>query len=365
MSDHLSEEVVAEILKRQSVKSLLQCRSVCKSWYSLITNPTFISLHIAHTTQANKPYLLVKKNQTYPVKPHFVLQTDNESFSECKQLGEYRNAVDIAGSCHGLVCLSDGMNNRLIVWNPAIGEFITTSLRELCDGSTHFVGFGFDSKNNSYKVVRIAYINKIFKEGLIQPFVEIFELNSNAWKTITVKNLNYNLYNSDYSAYLNGAVHWFAKIYWKIGRRMMIASFDLSTEVFEELMFPNALAESSDPHLSLSVYRQSLTLIHYEEFIFYDESCISYTKCSIWVMKEYGAVESWTKLFNIDLPNPGGLMRVLSFQRHGGILIEDGNGEIGSYDPETQRVTPLYFDGNIFEMHSYIESLVLLKNRIN
>ncbi|XP_050212230.1 F-box protein CPR1-like isoform X1 [Mercurialis annua] len=312
MSDHLSEELVAEILKRLSVKSLLKCRSVCKLWYSLISNPSFISLHIAHTTQANKPYFLVQKNLTYPMKPQFVLHSDNESFSEFKQLGDYGNDVDVAGSCHGLVCLSDGMNNRLIVWNPAIGEFITTSLREHCNGTTHFVGFGFDSKSSAYKVVRIAYI---------------------------------------------------AQIYGGVGRKMMIASFDLSNEVFEELMLPHALVDSSDPSVSLSVYCQSLALIHCEEPIFYDESYMSYTKCSIWVMREYGAAESWTKQFSVDLPNPGALLRVLSFQRHGGILIEDSNSEIASYDPRTQKVTPLCFHGYIFEVHSYMESLVLLKNR--
>ncbi|XP_050211315.1 F-box protein CPR1-like [Mercurialis annua] len=340
MSDHLSEEVVAEILKRLSVKSLLKCTSVCKSWYSLISNPSFISLHIAHTTQVNKLYFLVKKNLTYPMKPHFVLHSDNESFSEFKQLGDYGNDVDVA-------------------------EFITTSLREHCNGTIFFTGFGFDSKNNAYKVVRIAYIGKVFKPfGIIQvPFVEIFELSSNAWRIITVKNLNYVLYDTDSFAYLNGAVHWVAQIYGGVGRKMMIASFDLSSEIFEELTLPHALVDSSDPSVTLSVYHQSLALIHYEEPIFYDESCMSFTKCCIWVMKEYGAAESWTKLFNINLPNPGGLMRVLSFQHHGGILIEDGNSEIASYDPKTQRVTPLCFHGYIFEVHSYMESLLLLKNR--
>ncbi|XP_050212231.1 F-box protein At3g07870-like isoform X2 [Mercurialis annua] len=308
--------------------------------------------------------LQIMKNLTYPMKPQFVLHSDNESFSEFKQLGDYGNDVDVAGSCHGLVCLSDGMNNRLIVWNPAIGEFITTSLREHCNGTTHFVGFGFDSKSSAYKVVRIAYIGKVFKPfGLIQPFVEIFELSSNAWRTITVKNLNYVLYDTDSCAYLNGSVHWVAQIYGGVGRKMMIASFDLSNEVFEELMLPHALVDSSDPSVSLSVYCQSLALIHCEEPIFYDESYMSYTKCSIWVMREYGAAESWTKQFSVDLPNPGALLRVLSFQRHGGILIEDSNSEIASYDPRTQKVTPLCFHGYIFEVHSYMESLVLLKNR--
>ncbi|XP_050212205.1 putative F-box protein At3g17490 [Mercurialis annua] len=353
MSDYLSEELVAEILKRVPVKSLLKFTSVCKLWYSLITNPNFISFHLAHTTQANETYLLVKKNISYGRKPQFVLHRDNDSFSEYQKLDlssffakeNLDNGIKIAGSCNGLVCLFDKINNRLILWNPAIGELITTSLNVRNKRMCVVVGFGFDRKNNDYKVVTIVYddYSKIYSKfyllgEIIQPSIELFELGSNVWRTITFKSLNYLVVGCS-CAYLNGITHWFAQLYNGIAIKTMITSFDLSSEAFEDIMLPNALAKLTN-HLSLSltVYRQSLAVICYETL---DMVNCNYLKCSIWVMKEYGALESWTKLFTIDLENRGGFKLVLGFQGNGGILIDKSDADVASYDPQTQRMTQL------------------------
>ena len=40
--------------------------------------------------------------------------------------------------------------------------------------------------------------------------------------------------------------------------------------------------------------------------------------CSIWVMKEYGVVDSWTKQFTVNLD--GGLL--LGLQKNGNMLVE-------------------------------------------
>ncbi|XP_050232860.1 F-box/kelch-repeat protein At3g06240-like [Mercurialis annua] len=376
MSHYFSEELVVEILKRLPVKSLLKFRSVCKSWYSLITNLKFISLHIAHTIEANKTYSLVTKNPTpytYPSKQQLVLHSDNVSFSEHKELDlrsfyivsapHVEFLFDIVGSYNGLVCLSDQRFNRLILWNPAIGKFITTSLWEDYD-RTVIVGFGFDSKNIDYKVVRISYgyTNSGAPSKLIQPFVEIFELSSSSWKTVTVKHLNYVVRAYQYPTYLNGVVHWFAQIYSGISRKLIIASFDLSNEAFEELMLPDALPDQSDYiNLSLTVYHQKFAIIQYEQWKLGKFNSLYFEKCCIWVMKEYGVRESWTKQLTIDLENHGGSSSVLNFQGNGSILVEERDGSIASYDPETKKVTSLGVRGSNFQVYSYIESLILLE----
>ncbi|XP_050210499.1 F-box/kelch-repeat protein At3g23880-like [Mercurialis annua] len=362
MSDYFSEELVVEILKRLPVKSLLKFTSVCKSWYSLITNPNFISLHLAHTTHANKSYIssyYPSESYAYYRKQEFVLHSDIDSFSEFEKLElssfyMCNSYFEIVGSCNGLVCLSDEINNRLILWNPAIREFITISLKGYCDQFA-IIGFGFDSKNNAYKIVKIS--NDL---GDGQPLVEIFELSSNAWKTILVKNLDYSICNSGSCTYLNGAAHWFALKYnvWEI----TIALFDLSNEAFEELRLPEALADLMDTKLvTLTVCRQSLALIYYEDWPGY--YCV---KCSIWVMKKYGVPLSWTKLFNLDVENYGNFFKVLNFQRNGEILIQERYGEVASFDPETERVTTLGVHGYNFVVHSnYAESLILLDGKRN
>ena len=46
MSDYLPNEVIIDILKRLPADSLIRCRCVCKSWYSLISIPHFITTHL-------------------------------------------------------------------------------------------------------------------------------------------------------------------------------------------------------------------------------------------------------------------------------------------------------------------------------
>ncbi|KAF5764863.1 putative F-box domain-containing protein [Helianthus annuus] len=43
MLDQIPLEIQSEIMKRLPVKSLIQFRSVCKSWNSLIESPDFIA----------------------------------------------------------------------------------------------------------------------------------------------------------------------------------------------------------------------------------------------------------------------------------------------------------------------------------
>ncbi|KAH9611266.1 hypothetical protein KSS87_008939, partial [Heliosperma pusillum] len=43
LNKHITDEVWSEILKRLPVKSLGQCRCVCKPWNSLIVSSPFIA----------------------------------------------------------------------------------------------------------------------------------------------------------------------------------------------------------------------------------------------------------------------------------------------------------------------------------
>ncbi|XP_050211255.1 F-box/kelch-repeat protein At3g06240-like [Mercurialis annua] len=369
MSNYLSEELVAEILKRLPVKSLLKFKRVCKSWYSLITNPNFISLHLAHTTEANETSSLIMKT-SHRIR-QFVLVNDNGSVCELKEsdlVSFHINSnssspvsnFEFVGSCNGLVCLTDNPRKHLILWNPAVGEFITTSSWEHNYKSDVVVGFGFDSKKRDYKVVRILVDSK----GMASlPFAEIFELSSNSWRTIMGKNQKYDGYAFVTRAYLNGVVHWIAYKYCGIHhyKKLAVASLDLSTETFDDLMLPDVLTEISKPHLILKVYGQSLAVVQYE----WSPSTHYNAKCCIWVMKDYGAPESWSKQFTIDLGNHGVFKWVLIFQGNGRILVEKRDGELASYDTETQRVARLGVHGYYYSAHPYTESLVLLKEKNN
>jgi F-box interacting protein len=68
-------------------------------------------------------------------------------------------------------------------------------------------------------------------------------------------------------------------------------SFDLRDEVFREMIFPHHMTRSHTDIVTC-VFSGSLALLCYDKKRFF---------CSIWVMKEYGVVDSWVKQFTIDI----------------------------------------------------------------
>ncbi|KAK9284258.1 hypothetical protein L1049_023427 [Liquidambar formosana] len=83
-------------------------------------------------------------------------------------------------------------------------------------------------------------------------------------------------------------------------------------------------------------------------------------KFSIWVMKQYGVAESWSKQFIID--SQGRWSTPLGLSKSGEILLATSNEEVVSYHPETQQVMDVAIRGSevLFYLGNYVESLVLV-----
>ncbi|GJR28228.1 putative F-box domain-containing protein [Tanacetum coccineum] len=117
-------DIVEAILLRCLVKDLLRCKSVCKSWYSLISSPSFAKTHAKFI--CNK-------------------EEDNN-----KKIDMIRSYFERSG-CH----YSVRRGARIFVTNPVTREF-----RELQQppewsgaGETQCFGFGYDLSTDDYKVV--------------------------------------------------------------------------------------------------------------------------------------------------------------------------------------------------------------------
>ncbi|GFS45398.1 hypothetical protein Acr_00g0095880 [Actinidia rufa] len=80
----------------------------------------------------------------------------------------------------------------------------------------------------------------------------------------------------------------------------------------------------------------------------------------IWVMKEYGLSESWTKLLVINVGHS--VERLVGFRKNGDLLILADGGQLISYDTEAASSTKLGIGGTIgyrclFKLESYTESV--------
>ncbi|XP_059638689.1 F-box/kelch-repeat protein At3g06240-like [Cornus florida] len=222
MSDFLPHDLFIDVLTRLPVKTLIRCACVCKSWYSLVTNPNFITAHHNRSSIVNNNNLVLLRScsdDDANVVHYSLLRSENGMFSNYAELGlplkSYRNpSLRIIGICNGLVCLSDDLHGygvKLYLWNPSIQKTITLPPLRMNFQShgpfKHSIGFGFDARTDDYKVVRTVYLFCQPNNCEPPPEIDIFSLSTGTWRNISHLGLSHNICERAPQAYLNGTVH--------------------------------------------------------------------------------------------------------------------------------------------------------------
>ncbi|KAK2965359.1 hypothetical protein RJ640_013822 [Escallonia rubra] len=368
MSD-LPEEVLFDIFARLPVKTVLQIRCVCKLWLSLISIPVFITAHINRTTQPQSETLFIRHfaEKERHQNEHYSLHDFHQTFGGHGLKLEFpfktrsRYHFSIVGSYNGVLCLSDhngASANGVILWNPSIRKYVSLP-RPRVTRSTHgsymfVLGFGFDVKSNDYKVVRVAYVKGRNGRDLIPPEVEVYGLSSKCWRSFAAGAPPYGIYEHTWSqAFVNGAVHWIGYDPCVAnGDCSLIVSFDVGDEVFKGVRLPDCLVKCGYD-LAVSKYEELLSVM---QMVYRSKRA----RCCVWVMKEYGVEDSWTKLYTVDLQD--GLHKVLGFWKNKEVLTVTVRGKLVSYDPNSGRMRSMGLRGAIdsFYADNYIESLVLV-----
>ncbi|KAI9109321.1 hypothetical protein K1719_019665 [Acacia pycnantha] len=385
MPDHLPPEIVLEILYRLPGKSLVKFTCVCKAWNSLITDQTFIYDHLNRTIQVSndnnilffhlyfyefrgqRRHLLMHHENEYCYSLYSVNKQTNHSFLErlpfSNLLFPHHRWPLFVSTSNGLVCLSDRYSpldyETILIWNPFLRKYLvlpkpikTFKKRELLEYSPCF-GFGFDSRNNDYKVIRL--MDHWRTEDT--PHVEVYSLVSRSWRSITVRVPQFRLrgYNWLRTPFVNGAVHWI------VSRRRsdglddtFILSFDVTEEKFRELTLPRQ-SEWIPSRLLVVEGGHLLAIVNQR---YKNQQLV----CNIWVMKEYGIAESWTKLFEFDQSHYGGITDILALTRSGKVVMADlVDRAIFFVDPIKELVEPLahpaYYTTYV---GSYVESLFFI-----
>ncbi|XP_059450990.1 F-box/kelch-repeat protein At3g23880-like [Corylus avellana] len=388
----LPNEVVEEILIRLPVKSLVRFRCVCKDWFSLISSNAFIA---AHTSRAlSRSDYINKSNRVlfryvgtvflkyFPPRhfQYFSLRSDDGSFGRNRNFIHLKYPFDITstldilpnivGSWNALFCFAyDNPYRRYgySLWNPSIHRALSlpdpnfTLWSKSLHICKHFHGFGYDPSTNDVKLVRLAYHGLPIPK--VPPLVEIYTLNTGCWRAITSPAPSYIVRDRCLSVFVNRASHWVALT--APGERTfrnVIVAFDMGDEVFREIAMPNCFVGKFYLNMTVAVRDGLLCLVPFNQQE--QEQSVS-----LWIMKEYGIGESWTKLFNIHI---SGLKRVVAFRQNGEVLVTNRNVELLSYEPNIQRVTQIKFCKFssseiktrfvecLFFWDKYLESLVLL-----
>jgi F-box interacting protein len=334
--EHVPDDVVYDILSWLPVKSLMRYRCVSKYCNSIITDPIFITIH---NDRANS--LLSHKNKNngyllYSAKRHnhsscnelytFVYNKDR-TLTEISSFQIPLSHTLIVDSCNGMFFLSNYRKNLLYLWNPSIRKFKMLPpnlLGHLLGSVAH--GLAYHSQKNDFKILRI-----VFQRSLADTSAEVYTLSTDSWRRVVISmesELNIGSINYKHISpclFFNGALH--SIVYSEYREQSFILSFDVNDERFRKIMLPqNYLDEPSYSDFEhLAMIKGSLALIVFSTVI---DKILGI--CQIWVMREYGVVESWTKKWILI----NWFHRSWGCTDNGELLIENANG-LFSFDPES------------------------------
>ncbi|GKB99563.1 putative F-box domain-containing protein [Tanacetum coccineum] len=222
LMEELIPDIYEKILVRLDARTLGRCKSVCKSWKSLISETRVIKAHLNHSYNIN--------------------ENGHKRIGEVVYLVNDDYGYAIIGSSDGLVCFTDG--HELLVANSLTREvkplpkpstilkpFPTHSNRYSDKDDSSCWGFGYDFLRDDYKVVCGVI------KGKGRTYFQVFSLKSNAWNVIGEVNYACTSSQNPAGVLCNGAIHWVMHPK-NQNRKEVILSFDLSKEEFKEIPLP-------------------------------------------------------------------------------------------------------------------------------
>ncbi|KAF7145497.1 hypothetical protein RHSIM_Rhsim04G0210300 [Rhododendron simsii] len=264
----------------------------------------------------------------------------------------YQPVIKILGSHNGILLVRTGRTLRL--WNPSIRMFRTFSPPDFSSGST-FYGLGYDSASDDFKVIRAIRP----KRKNATSAVHVFSSRLGSWKRIG--EFDYQMVQShDWTSgtVLNGAPH---SVVERLGSGMgaVIVYFDATEEKFKEVPSPDCEGANilvSSCGVGLGVLGGSLCVVkrHYESHASHH--------ADVWVMKEYGVKESWSKLFVVPIESGefySYRCMPLCYANDGEVVMMFDSKMLVSYNPKENSYKTISNDQDRPELDVtlYVESL--------
>lgn len=291
---YLPEAVLIEILSKLPVRTLLLCKSVCKSWLNIISSPYFVKSHLHHAivVSRNNPTLLAIQNPSGDLafatstldlvrhQPQWAVVDGNGPVDrlDMPHLFAYCRVV---GSYNGIICLSNRFGNVVYLCNPSIRKCRKIPIPGdlLMIKSPIKIGFGYDSISNDYKVLRIVFGKK---DDLV-PVVRVYSANADLWREFRAPILK----NWQFVSHLQTKIVVNGVLYFD-GEDELI-SFDLHREILGLIPFPSC------------IFRKRSHVMDFEGSVaIVVESIGDGLGIDLWTLSDVSGQVSWTKRFGID-----------------------------------------------------------------
>ncbi|XP_061374407.1 F-box/kelch-repeat protein At3g23880-like [Gastrolobium bilobum] len=272
MCEFLPEAVVEEILLRLPLESIGKCMSVCKSWNIMIKSHSFISSHLQRSL-LSPPFFLGRYLHVPTNDGYYSICSPYTRYSASVNFTRYSNFV---GALNGVVCLSCDSESDVILCNPFIDRHVQLP-KQLFPIYRSCLGFGFDSKNDDFKVVRVYY-----EIGGIM--AQLYSLKEHAWRFIDSSYIKLTVNDCHEQLFFNGNVYWLLCHDDRYTRmEHCILMFNVAEEKFNKIEVPQQLSVLYLSKLGITVIDDCLSLIEYPD------KFMDNTNCDIWMWRE-----SWT-----------------------------------------------------------------------
>ncbi|KAL4591315.1 hypothetical protein LXL04_004273 [Taraxacum kok-saghyz] len=322
--ENLPCDVLSEIFIRLRAKQIAQMRCISKYWNTHLSQSSFIKSHLDRSIHNNDRILFVFPTSDcldveqltispFIELPNFIELPFNAQF-KC-----FRG--EVIGSFNGLICFKYGptLDSGIIyIWNPSLSAVLTVpysvSPRVGKYMPDHYFRFGYDPKTDDYKVFKctegVKYTGLGYDPRVVEKWmqIEVYSMRKASWKLINQKipshlKMTYYPYHICLDD-LHPHLHWFGKN--ETGQ--VIVAFDLSTETFREIHLPEISKY-------FGVLGGKLCVM----------SKVPDCECEVWVMGEYGVVESWVKHHVLYFIPHG-------FTLHSEFIFQVGNCGVGLHD---------------------------------
>ncbi|KAL6228428.1 hypothetical protein ACLB2K_002379 [Fragaria x ananassa] len=333
--EQLPQALVMDILSRLPIKSLCNCKYVCKEWLHMIHGPEFARLHL----QRSPISILIKTSPPRREQSKLDLihvesdgsdmRVDRMRFAPLNSIPCYLFQVDLMNSCNGLLCLTESKRDgSLYVCNPILGQYISIPCPDKNRYySCNFTAIGFSAKTKEYKVVQTS-----FREyNRSEPVAHIYTIGTGVWRSLGKPPRGGRI---PFDSFLHGTLHWIP--YASYNYTQSIQSFDFEREEFRPLPLPPVSLKKSGQYdgFGLGVLKGCIL-----SCVFESNQCKGRSQGTVdmWIMKDYGVQESWTKILVIENLYPDSSYIPIMFLNDVEILMRYRRSVV-YYDQETKSL---------------------------
>ncbi|XP_020270353.1 putative F-box protein At3g23960 [Asparagus officinalis] len=336
--DGTTEFIAFEILTRLPVKSLVKCKSVCRSWRSLISDPVFIAAHLKRSGE--NPQLIIAAFFSKLPRRGIDMYTYEERKKRARFLfGEefvsFQEHMFLPQHCNGLVLLNT--TRRLVVCNPSTKELVALPSDNRGDvarmrGFKYTTSLGYVEGINLYKVARYFFRDRNYHLNTLDLGFEVLTLGfDTSWRII--EDPPYPTGSRVCPRSVGEVIYFIIDNSLHHGPPKAFLCFNLRVEKFRVV----------DPPYQCPIDYNNMSIVNLEGNPCFVHQSQDRRKCKMWISRDF-IEHVWIPTFSFDLMQPPRLLVPLAF-RHGKLLLEietpDEVHRLEYYDPQSEVFDPV------------------------